>query len=112
LPASKPNTNRNEAPSAFLPSRDDADVHDFIVSANIRRRHQDATDLAITAAKLVNMKLGDNQHTDGAISINKASDKVGASRTTTKRVGASLPMTLPAGQSPVLLRWRPAWFLS
>jgi hypothetical protein len=35
---------------------------DWVVSVNLHRRHLDAGQRAIVAAKIANMRLGDNQH--------------------------------------------------
>ena len=38
---------------------------EFVISANVHRRHLDTSQRALTAARLVTTKLGDNQHNGG-----------------------------------------------
>src|SRR6266568_8143723 len=38
---------------------------EFVISANVHRRHLDTSQRALTAARLVTSKLGDNQHKGG-----------------------------------------------
>ena len=76
----------------------DDDAIDFVILKNIRRRHLTATQCSAFAAKLVNMKLGDNQHQQGGsegrsieqptpTSVSSAVDKTpGASVATTRRL--------------------------
>jgi hypothetical protein len=41
----------------------------YVISANLRRRHLNESQRAITAAKLASMRLGDNQHTRGSANL-------------------------------------------
>jgi hypothetical protein len=59
----------------------------FAVSANLHRRHLTETQRGIIAAKLVTMKLGDNQYKgkDGKLDIAKAAKLFAVSETSVKR---------------------------
>jgi hypothetical protein len=46
----------------FDPSRDGKTPRDFVLSMNVHRRHLNASQRAIIAAKLATLKVGDNQH--------------------------------------------------
>jgi hypothetical protein len=41
----------------------------YVLSANLRRRHLNESQRAITAAKVANMRLGDNQHARGSANL-------------------------------------------
>jgi ParB-like chromosome segregation protein Spo0J len=46
----------------------------FVISANVLRRHLNESQRALIAAKVVTIKLGDNQHKPGGISVEKVSE--------------------------------------
>ena len=46
---------------------DGADPIAFVLSANEMRRHDDIAQRALTAGRLANLKVGDNQHTGGSV---------------------------------------------
>jgi len=56
----------------------------LIVSANVKRRHLNASQLAMAAARISSYRSGANQHTEG-VSIETASEIVGAKVASTKR---------------------------
>jgi hypothetical protein len=56
----------------------------FVISANVRRRHLNANQRAMAAAKLANYKLGDNQHSQG-LSIDRASKMFNVGQASTNR---------------------------
>lgn len=56
----------------------------LVVSANVKRRHLNASQLAMAAARISSYRSGANQHTEG-VSIETASEIVGAKVASTKR---------------------------
>jgi hypothetical protein len=56
----------------------------FVVSLNLKRRHLNESQRAMVAAKLANMRLGDNQHTEG-LPIGRASEMLNVSERSTAR---------------------------
>jgi hypothetical protein len=46
----------------------------FVISANVLRRHLNESQRALIAAKVANIKLGDNQHKPGGISVERAAE--------------------------------------
>ena len=64
------------------------DEREFIISANLHRRHLNESQRAMIAAKLANMKIGDNQHTGGSanldtlpMSLKKSANSLSVGRT-------------------------------
>ena len=58
----------------------------YVISANEQRRHMSQSQRAFAAAKLANLKLGDNQHSGGeGLRIGRASQLLNASETTVNR---------------------------
>jgi hypothetical protein len=64
---------------------DGADPIGFVLSANLHRRHLDASQRAMVAAKLTNLDVGANQHTDEGTSIDVASKWLNVGRASIDR---------------------------
>jgi ParB-like chromosome segregation protein Spo0J len=56
----------------------------FVISANLHRRHLTESQRAIVAAKIVTMKLGDNQHKSSKVSNADAAKMLGVGEATVK----------------------------
>ncbi|MGH7175225.1 MAG: ParB/RepB/Spo0J family partition protein [Minisyncoccia bacterium] len=68
---------------------DGKDPMEFVVSANLRRRHLSTSERASFAAKLSNFKVGSNQHSEG-LPIGRAADLFNVSPRSVARAKASL----------------------
>jgi ParB-like chromosome segregation protein Spo0J len=68
----------------------------FVISANLRRRHLTTAQRAMAAAKLANMKRGDNQHNGEGLSIERSSAMFNVSDASTNRCKAVLAKGIDA----------------
>jgi hypothetical protein len=66
----------------------------FVISANVHRRHLDTSQRAMTAAKLVTSKLGDNQHKNG-LTIGQAATMLNVSEALVKIAKDTLDKAAP-----------------
>lgn len=68
----------------------------YVLSANEQRRHMSQSQRALVAAKLANLKLGDNQHSGGeGLSIEKASQLLNVSNASVSRCKSVLSTGVP-----------------
>ena len=67
---------------------------EFVISANVHRRHLDTSQRALTAARLVTSKLGDNQYR-GGITIEKAAEMLNVSDALVKEAKNVLDKAAP-----------------
>ena len=65
--------------------KDDVDPVKYVVSANPHRRHLKESQRAMAAARIADLKRGDNQHSEEGVSIETTSAMLNASKATTKR---------------------------
>lgn len=83
-----------DPPTINLPA--DADPIDFVVSANINRRHLTGSQRGMIAANLATMKRGDNQHSGGeGLSIERTSKMLNVSEATANRCKKVLTSGVP-----------------
>jgi hypothetical protein len=82
-----------DPPTTNLPQ--DADPLEFVVSANIHRRHLDESQRGMLVAKLANMKRGDNQHTGQGQPIGATSRVLNVGERTATRCKTVLTKGIP-----------------
>jgi hypothetical protein len=82
-----------DPPISNLPQ--DADPLEFVVSANIHRRHLDESQRGMLAVKLANMKRGDNQHTGQGQPIGATSRVLNVGERTATRCKTVLTKGIP-----------------
>jgi hypothetical protein len=68
---------------------------EFVISANVHRRHLDTSQRALTAARLVTAKLGDNQYKGGTITIETAAKMLNVSEALLKEAKEVLEKAAP-----------------
>jgi len=82
-----------DPPTTNLP--EGVDPVDYVVSANINRRHLDGSQRGMIAASLANMKRGDNQHSGEGLSIERTSKMLNVSEATASRCKKVLTSGVP-----------------
>lgn len=85
----------------FIDLPDDTDPYEYVFSHNLHRRHLDVSQRAILAARMANLKRGDNDHTreelpDGGSSVAEVASRVGVGARTVERAKQVIEHGAPA----------------